>query len=184
MEKHCTTLFSLAAGTLFLLTSVCATAQVSEQTPATQPATAAGAAQISTTAEQQQFSAAETYTKATQATTQPTEELTADNTAQNRKAAFQSLREQVKQQKMNPVKKAVVTTALKKMEKMQNKLEVKAAKQGKAVPSEYKTPLIIGIIGLALVIVGAFGIWPLYVIGGLALTAAVIWILLILLEVI
>lgn len=62
--------------------------------------------------------------------------------------------------------------------------KVKAAKQAKVDP-EYRTPIILGAIGLALLIIGAVTVlWPLYLIGSLALTAAVIWILLILLEVI
>lgn len=183
MKQHCTSLLSLTAGILFLFTSACVTAQVTQPLPSEQkPA----AAQIPTASEQP-FSAADTYVQTQQAAATPADDLTADNSAQDTKAAFRNLREQVKQQKISPVKKALVTTALKKMEKMQAKMEVKkvkAAKQAKVDP-EYRTPIILGAIGLALLIIGAVTVlWPLYLIGSLALTAAVIWILLILLEVI
>ncbi len=199
MKQHCTSILSLTAGVLFLFTTACTTSRMSQQVPAeqavsgqlskkTEKTTTETVAGAQTSAEAAlPFSAAEAYTQATKTPESSVENLTADNATQDSKTVIRNLREQVKQQKMSFAKKAVVTTALKKMEKMQTKLEVKkvkAAKKGKGISGEYRTPVIIGIIGLALVLIGAFGIWPLYVIGGLALTAALIWILLLALEVI
>ena len=119
--------------------------------------------------------------------TRPTDNLTASNTVQNDQAAVRSLREQVKQKPMSLAKRTLVNAALKKIEKAQAKYEtkkIKAAKEGKAIPSEYRAPIILGAIGLALVIVGAFGIGVFYVLGSIALAAALIWAILILAEVI
>jgi len=198
MKQYGTHILSLAAGALLLFTSACTTSRVSQQLSTEQTAVAkqlsseientkvetVAAAQTSEDAVQP-FSASKVYTQATAANSQPTEELLAANT--DRKAAIRSLREQVSQQKMSFPKRVLVNTALKKMEKMQTKLEVKkikAAKKGKEIPGEYRTPIIVGVIGLALIVLGAFGIPALYLLGSLILAAAVIWIILILAEVI
>ncbi len=84
--------------------------------------------------------------------------------------------------------KILLKTAVKKIEKAQKRMDIKAekaAKKGKALDQQVKVGIIIAVIGLLLLIVGAAaysGI--LYGLGGLALVVGLVVILLAALEVI
>ena len=153
----------------------------------------ASVAAAQTSTESQPFSASETYSEATPKDAAHVEEAMAANTAADSKAAFATLRDKIKQKQgqISVAKRLAVNSALKKLEKMQAKKEVRkveAAKKASDGLGEYKYPVILGAIGLVLVIIGAAAFSTagaiFYVLGSLALTAAIIWAILILAEVI
>ncbi len=181
---------------MLLFASACTTQRLSHHQAPTAPVAqtvaatdeqAPAAAQTSAEAENtapQPFRASDAVSLETP---RPADNLTASNTTQDNQTAIRSLREQVKQKPMSLAKRTLVNAALKKIEKSQAKYEakkIKAEKQGKAIPSEYRLPIIIGAIGLALIIVGAFGVGVFYVLGSIMLAGALIWAILILAEVI
>ncbi|MDJ1492781.1 hypothetical protein QNI19_07545 [Cytophagaceae bacterium DM2B3-1] len=184
---------------LALATSACTSSLISQKTsvnpttivkqePVTIDSEHVIAAGAQTSQEDPTFSASEIYTKATQSTTEKKEELLADATTTTKQVDIQSLREQLKHQKMGFAKKAMVKAVLKKVEKMQAKSpekQLKAKKMG-GVPEEYRIPFIIGAIGLGLIIIAALagGAGAIYTLGALALVGAIVWVILILAEVI
>ncbi|MDJ1471997.1 hypothetical protein [Xanthocytophaga flava] len=184
---------------LVLATSACTSSRISQQTPVNQTTIVkqepsvleseqrVAVAGAQTSQEETTFSASEIYTKATQSETEKKEELLADASVATKQVDVQSLREQLKHQKMGFAKKAVIKAVLKKVEKMQAKSpekQLKAKKMG-GVPEEYKLPFIIGAAGLGLIIIGALAIAPaIYTLGAIALVGAIVWVVLILAEVI
>ena len=163
-------------------------------TGSTRAGRAISVAAAQTSTESQPFSASGIYNEATRANAKHVEEAVATNTAApDSKAAFSTLRDKIKQKQgqMSVAKRLVVNSALRKLEKMQAKKEIRkveAAKKASGGLGEYKYPVILGAIGLVLVIIGAAAFSTagaiFYVLGSLALTAAVIWAILILAEVI
>ncbi len=197
MKKHSFSLLSFAVAFLFLFTTACTSVRVNqslspEQTTVVQklsseientPMESVAAAQTSEeTTVQPTFSASEAYTKAI-----IKQDVQKDFLAENPTPATQenvrALREQVRHQKMSVSKKVLLNTVLKKLEKAQNKLDVKqakAAKKGKAIPDEYRTPFLIALVGLIVAIVFSIAYVPvLSVLGWLAFVGGCIWMLLI-----
>ncbi|MDJ1500994.1 hypothetical protein [Xanthocytophaga agilis] len=183
---------------LVLATTACTSSHISQKTSANpttiikQEPQVMGSEQIvvagaQTSQEETTFSASEIYTKAAQSKTEKQEELLADVSIATKPVDVQSLREQLKHQKMGFAKKAMVKAVLKKVEKMQAKSpekQLKGKKMG-GVPEEYKLPFIIGAVGLGLIIIGALAIAPaIYTLGAIALVGAIVWVVLILAEVI
>ncbi len=84
--------------------------------------------------------------------------------------------------------KILMKTAVRKIEKAQKRMDIKAqkaAKEGKALDQQVKVGIIIALIGLLLLIVGAAAVsGVLYGLGGLALVVGLVVILLAALEVI
>ncbi|MDJ1479437.1 hypothetical protein QNI16_03005 [Cytophagaceae bacterium YF14B1] len=183
---------------LILATTACTSSRISQKNSANQTTIVKQAPVIveseqiavagaQTSQEYVTFSASEIYTKATQSETKKKDELLADASVTTKQVDVQSLREQLKHQKMGFAKKAMVKAVLKKVEKMQAKspeTQLKAKKMG-GVPEEYKLPFIIGAVGLGLIIIGALAIAPaIYTLGAIALVGAIVWVVLILAEVI
>ena len=202
MSKANTSPFAVFAAIAIMFTTACQSVRTGQRfspeqaavktLPAGTEAASVAAAQTST--ESQPFSASGIYNEATRANAKHVEEAVATNTAApDSKAAFSTLRDKIKQKQgqMSVAKRLVVNSALRKLEKMQAKKEIRkveAAKKASGGLGEYKYPVILGAIGLVLVIIGAAAFSTagaiFYVLGSLALTAAVIWAILILAEVI
>lgn len=148
----------------------------------------AAAAQTSDESARQPDATSQDFTAAVHAqnrpaTQQPEQELTAAQNADTHKKSAQSLRAQVKESKLGLSKKLLVSAALKKMEKMDVK-KIKAIKKERAIAGEYRTPIIVGVVGLALMLIDVIlGTGIFYTLGAILLVVAVIWILLIALEV-
>jgi small-conductance mechanosensitive channel len=112
-----------------------------------------------------------------------TPEAAVENTASTKEVAKAG-----KQEKVSLPAKMLMKTAVRKIEKAQKRMDIKAekaAKQGKAIDQQVKIGIIIALIGLLLIIVGgAAASGALAGIGGLALIVGLVVILLAALEVI
>lgn len=93
-----------------------------------------------------------------------------------------------KKEKVSLAEKVLMKTAVRKIEKAQKRMDIKAekaAKEGKAMDQQVKVGIIIAVIGLLLLIVGGAAVVPiLYVLGSLGLVVGLVIILLAALEVI
>ena len=115
---------------------------------------------------------------------------TEETTASTQHAA--PAKQEVKAGKENKVKslpaKILMKTAVKKLEKAQKKMDIKAekaAKEGKAMDQQVKVGIIIAVVGLLLIIVGAAAYSGVLAgLGSLALVVGLVVILLAALEVI
>ncbi len=200
MSKANTSPVAILAAIAIMFTTACQSVRTGQQSSPEQAAVktlpagtvTASVAAAQTSTESQPFSASETYSQAAPKSVAHVEEAMAANTASDSKAAFATLRDKIKQKQgqMGVAKRLAVNSALKKLEKMQAKKEIRKVETAKKANDlgAYKYPVILGAIGLVLVIIGAATFSTagaiFYVLGSLALTAAIIWAILILAEVI
>jgi hypothetical protein len=112
-----------------------------------------------------------------------TADVVTENTASTKEATKAD-----KKEKVSLAEKVLMKTAVRKIEKAQKRMDIKAekaAKQGKAIDQQVKVGIIIAVIGLLLLIVGGAAVVPvLYVLGSLGLVVGLVIILLAALEVI
>jgi Flp pilus assembly protein TadB len=74
---------------------------------------------------------------------------------------------------------------VKKLQKADNKFDLKKEKAGKVSDPQIRTGIIIALVGLGLTLVGALtGLWFLYTLGGIGITVGLVIILLAALDVI
>ncbi len=193
MKKCMSSFYICMAAALVITATSCTSSRLSQQFTPEQarqlaleientPKESVAAAQTSS---QPEFYAAESLPVLDE---RPKEEAVVYTLAKEATTESHGLKAQVKREKLNAAQRLVIKAAVKKMEKAEVKKDNRQAKvvqKGKKGSSEYKAPLFLGAGGLLFLIIGlAAGIGVVYILGALALSAAVLWAILILAGVI